>query len=253
MITILADIITIARRDVIRSFRQKSQLYGSLVRPLIWLFLLGSGLRGSFSHLPGNVNYIQYIFPGMLAMNVLFASIMSGTSIIWDREFGFLKEIMVAPVSRVSIAIGKTLGGSIFALAEGIIVFIFFPFVGLPLTVFQVVFTVLALFLMALAISSLGVLIASRMTSFEGFGTINNFLVMPLFFLSGAMYPMTRIPEWLKILVMVNPVSYCVNLLRGILLKLPVNYVLSIGVILVFTAIILSLSVYLFSIEGKTK
>jgi ABC-2 type transport system permease protein len=253
MMTMLSDILTIARRDVIRSFRQKSQLYGSIVRPLIWLFLLGNGLRGSFANLPGKFNYIQYIFPGMLAMNVLFASIMTGTSIIWDREFGFLKEIMVAPVSRISIALGKTLGGSVFAVIQGLIVLVLFPLLKLRLSPHQIILTVLVMFLMALAICSLGVLIASRMTSFEGFGTINNFLVMPLFFLSGAMYPITRIPAWLKVLVSVNPVTYSVNLLRGVILKLPANYFLCVGVIVLFMIVILSLAVYMFSIEGRTK
>jgi ABC-2 type transport system permease protein len=248
----LLDSLVIARRDITRSFRQKSQLYGSVVRPLIWLFLLGNGLRGSFTSLPGNYNYVQYIFPGMLAMNVLFASIMSGTSIIWDREFGFLKEIMVAPVSRFSIVIGKSISGSVVAVLQGLIVLALFPLLGLSLSVVQIVLTIFGMFLMALAICSVGVLIASRMTSFEGFGTINNFLVMPLFFLSGSLYPVTNIPEWLKYLVVVNPVTYSVNILRGIVLGIPADYLLSVGVLLVFTGIILSLAAYLFSLEGKT-
>ncbi len=251
MMTGILDALTIARRDIIRSFRQKSQLYGSLVRPLIWLFLLGNGLRASFTSLPGGFNYTQYIFPGMLAMNVLFASIMAGTSIIWDREFGFLKEIMAAPVSRLSIVFGKTLSGSVVAVIQGIIVLVFYPLLGLRLSVLQIILTILGMFVMALAICSIGVLIATRMRSFEGFGTINNFLVMPLFFLSGAMYPITSVPAWLKALTVINPVTYSVNLLRGIVLKLPVNYGLSIAMLFIITAVILSMSLYLFSQEGK--
>jgi len=248
--TLFSDIMTIVRRDVIRSFRQKSQLYGSIARPLIWLFLLGNGLRNSFAVLPGNVNYVQFIFPGMLVMNVLFASIMAGTSVIWDREFGFLKEIMVAPVTRVAIVVGKTVSGSVTALLQGTIVLALFPLLGLRLSPLQIALAILGMWLTSLAICSLGVLIASRMTSFEGFGTVNNFLVMPLFFLSGAMYPIHNLPGWLKALVHANPVTYSVNLLRGVILRLPGDHLLGISVILVFTLLVSAVSVFLFTLEG---
>lgn len=250
MITAVLDSITIAKRDIIRSFRQKSQLYGSIVRPVIWLFLLGTGLRGSFNA-PEGFTYTQYIFPGMIVMNILFASIMSGTTIIWDREFGFLKEIMVAPMSRTSIVFGKTLSGSIIATIQGIIVLAFFPLVGLHLSFVQIILTILGMFIVALSITSLGIMIASKMTSFEGFGTINNFLVMPLFFLSGAMYPIDRVPAWLKPLIYINPVTYSVNLLRGIVLKTKTNYLTDIGVIIIFALIILSITTYIFVKDRK--
>ena len=233
--------------------RQSSQLYGSIVRPFIWLFLLGNGLRGSFAALPGGFNYTQYIFPGMIAMNVLFASIMAGTSIIWDREFGFLKEIMVAPVSRVSIALGKTLSGSITSMIQGLIVLAFFPFLHLHLSFIQILFTILAMFIMAFAICGVGVAIATRMTSFEGFGTINNFLVMPLFFLSGAMYPLTNAPQWLRYVAAIDPVTYGVNLLRGTLLGIHENYPLDIGVLVLFGSAVCALSVYLFISDKGNK
>lgn len=245
MITLLLDSITIAKRDIIRSFRQRSQLYGSIMRPIIWLFLLGTGLRGSFNS-PSGFTYTQYIFPGMIVMNILFASIMSGTTIIWDREFGFLKEIMVAPLSRTSIVFGKTLSGSIIATIQGIIVLAFFPLVGLHLSFSQIILTILGMFIIALSITSLGIMIASRMTSFEGFGTINNFLVMPLFFLSGAMYPTDNVPSWLKPLIYVNPVTYSVNLIRGIVLKIKTSYLIDIGVIIIFAFTILSITTYIF-------
>ncbi|MCX6384295.1 MAG: ABC transporter permease [Actinobacteria bacterium] len=250
MITGILDSITIAKRDIIRSFRQKSQLYGSIVRPVIWLFLLGTGLRGSFNA-PEGFTYTQYIFPGMIVMNILFASIMSGTSIIWDREFGFLKEIMVAPMSRASIVFGKTLSGSIIATIQGIIVLAFFPLVGLHLSFIQIILTMLGMFIVALSITSLGIMIASKMTSFEGFGTINNFLVMPLFFLSGALYPIDRVPAWLKPLIYINPVTYSVNLLRGIVLKTETNYLTDTGVIIIFALIILSITTYIFVKDRK--
>ena len=250
MITVVLDSITIAKRDIIRSFRQKSQLYSSIVRPVIWLFLLGTGLRGSFNA-PEGFTYTQYIFPGMIVMNILFASIMSGTTIIWDREFGFLKEIMVAPMSRTSIVFGKTLSGSIIATIQGIIVLAFFPLVGLHLSFIQIILAILGMFIVAISITSLGIMIASKMTSFEGFGTINNFLVMPLFFLSGAMYPTDKVPTWLKPLIYINPVTYSVNLLRGIVLKTKTNYLADIGVIIIFALIVLSITVYIFVKDRK--
>lgn len=246
----ISDSITIAARDIIRSFRQKSHLLTSVVRPVIWLFLLGNGLRGSFQA-PEGFNYIQYIFPGMLAMNILFASIMSGTSIIWDREFGFLKEVMVAPVSRLSIVFGKTLSGSITAAIEGTIVLILFPLVGLKLSVGQILLTLAAMFLVALAMTSIGILIAAKMTSIEGFGTINNFIIMPMFFLSGAMYPIERVPEWLRPVIMVNPMTYSVDLLRGIVLNIRANILLDIAVISAFGAVILAMATLIFIHERK--
>ena len=184
-------------------------------------------------------------------MNILFASIMSGTTIIWDREFGFLKEIMVAPMSRTSIVFGKTLSGSIIATIQGIIVLAFFPLVGLHLSFIQIILAILGMFIVAISITSLGIMIASKMTSFEGFGTINNFLVMPLFFLSGAMYPTDKVPAWLKPLIYINPVTYSVNLLRGIVLKTETNYLADIGVIIIFALIVLSITVYIFVKDRK--
>lgn len=246
----ISDSITIAARDIIRSFRQKSHLLTSVVRPVIWLFLLGNGLRGSFQG-PEGFNYMQYIFPGMLAMNILFASIMSGTSIIWDREFGFLKEVMVAPVSRLSIVFGKTLSGSVIAAIEGTIVLILFPLVGLKLSALQILLTLAAMFLVAMAMTSIGILIAAKMTSIEGFGTINNFIIMPMFFLSGAMYPIERVPEWLKPVIMVNPMTYSVDLLRGIVLNIRANILLDIAVISAFGAVILAMATLIFIHERK--
>ncbi|MBN1524304.1 MAG: ABC transporter permease [Spirochaetales bacterium] len=253
MMRIISEIITIARREVIRGVREKSRLLGSLGRPFVWLFLLGTGLRQvAVSTLPAGVtDYQHFIFPGMIVMNILFASIMAGTSLIWDREFGFLKEILVAPVSRTSIALGKMFGGAALAVIQGALVFLFIPVLGIPVDVIRLLLVVPCLFLVASAITSLGMLIAVRMRSFEGFGIMNNFVVMPMFFLSGAMYSVTKVPDWLKIIIQVNPVNYAVDLIRSIFLGIPsnYNYLLDIVVLAGMAIVLQSIVVYLFHHE----
>jgi len=248
----LMDILVIARRDLIRAVREKSRFYASVVRPVIWLFLLGTGLRGGFaSQLPPGLDMRQFIFPGMIAMNILFAGVQSGVSIIWDREFGFLKEIMVAPVSRLSIAWGKTLSGSLTALLQGGIVLALFPFLSLRLAADRILIALPAMFVVALTVTSLGILLAARMRSFEGFGTVNNFIVMPMFFLSGAMYPTSGIPGWLKAITALNPLTYGVDLLRGVVLGLQARYALDLAVLLACAALVLGAAAVLFQREGR--
>lgn len=247
----LTDSLIIAERDIIRTLRQKNQLYGAIARPVIWLFLLGTGLRNGFTGLPLGINLQQYAFPGIIAMNILFSGVMSGASIIWDREFGFLKEIKVAPVSRTAIICGKVLSGSIVATFQGLIVLILFPFLNLDLSAGQIILTVIAAVVLAIAATSLGVMLAARISSIEGFGTINNFLVMPLFFLSGALYPTTNIPEWLKYLTYFNPFTYGVDLLRGIVLNLNSYYLFDLAELILFIAVILIIAVHFFYQEEK--
>lgn len=217
----LACIRMVWQRDIIRYFRERSQFYGSLVRPVLWLFILGMGLRGSFAGRgePGqNINYTQFIFPGILAMTAIFTSIQSAISIIWDREFGFLKEILVAPVPRTSITIGKGLAGTTLSLIQGCIIMLLAPLVRVRLPLVNVVPLILVLALLSFALTGIGIVIAARMTSFQGFGTIMNFVIMPLWFLSGALFPMQGLPWWLNILVRINPLSYGVDLIRRLVL-----------------------------------
>jgi ABC-2 type transport system permease protein len=237
----------ICLRDLIRYFRQRSQLYGSLFRPVLWLLILGMGLRPSFKAVEG-FNYTQFIFPGIIAMSLLFTSIQSAISIIWDREFGFLKEILVAPVPRTAIAFGKAFAGSTLAVIQGTIILIFAPLVKVPLAWHSVFILIPAMFLISFALVGIGIIIASRMTSFEGFGTFMNFLVMPMFFLSGAMFPVSGIPVWLKAIVMINPLSYGVDLLRKIVLGISTfSPVFDIGFLLLFGLAAVFLAVLLFS------
>jgi ABC-2 type transport system permease protein len=205
-------------RDIIRYFREKSQLYGSIARPLLWLFILGMGLRGSFQP-SGGLSYTQFIFPGIVAMTVIFTSIQSAISIIWDREFGFLKEILVAPVPRTSITIGKCLSGTTLSLIQAGIILLLSPLVHVKISLINILPLVLVVAITAFTLTGVGVLIAARMTSFQGFGTIMNFIIMPMWFLSGAMFPPKNLPSWLNVLVRVNPLTYGVDLMRRLILN----------------------------------
>ncbi len=234
-------------RDLIRYVRQRSRLYSSIARPILWLFILGSGLRPSFGAIQG-FNYTQYIFPGIIAMALIFTSIQSAISVIWDREFGFLKEILVAPVPRTAVALGKAFAGSTLSVIQGTLILIFAPLVKIPIAWHTILLLIPAMFLISFALVGIGIIIASRMTSFEGFGTIMNFLVMPMFFLSGAMFPVSGLPAWLKIVVYINPLTYGVDLLRNIVLRISTfPLFLNCGVLVVFGITVIFFAVLFFN------
>jgi ABC-2 type transport system permease protein len=205
------------QRDMKRMLRDKHQFYGSFARPVLWLVVLGMGLRPVFKG-NGGVDYIQFIFPGIVAMSLIFSAMWSGISIIWDREFGFLKEILVAPIPRTAIVSGKIMGGATQAMVQGSITLVFAPLIGVKISLVGFVSLIGIMMIISLALSSMGIALASRIYSYEGFGTISNFVIMPLFFLSGAVYPVQTLPSWLKVIVSLNPVTYGVDLMRGAVL-----------------------------------
>jgi ABC-2 type transport system permease protein len=220
--------------------REKSRIVSSIVSPLVWLFIFGSGV-GAGMDLKG-LSYREYIYPGILAMSVLFGSVFFGLYIVWDRRLDVLKAILVAPVSRVSIFFGKVLGGCTDVIIQVVLLFLFsflFPAVnpwGIPTALF-------ILFVTSLAMVSMGLAIGSLFESMEGFQVISTFLVFPLFFLSGALFPVTdRLPAWLQGVVRLNPLTYTVDGVRGALLGLNVfPFYVDIGVVAVFaTAMILT-------------
>lgn len=219
----LNGIYSIWRRDVIRFLRDRSRLVGSLGQPLLFLVVFGSGLSSAMGRFApgtglGSVNYVEFMFPGIIVMAVLFTAIMSAISVVWDREFGFLKEVLVAPVPRWAVAVGKALGGSTTALFQGIVILVFAPFVGASLTPLAVLELIPTMFLTAFAMSSVGLVIAARLKTMEGFQVIMNFLLMPMFFLSGALFPLGNLPGWLLVLTRIDPVSYGVDAIRRIIL-----------------------------------
>lgn len=227
-------------------WREKSRIISSIVQPLMWLFLFGSGVGASLS--VGEVNYRDYIYPGVLTMSVIFGSVFFGLYIIWDRKLDVLKAVLVAPVSRLSIFFGKVLGGCTDVLLQVAILFVFsflFPSInpwGIPLAL-------LFLMVTSIALVSLGLALGSLMESLEGFQVISAFLVFPLFFLSGALFPVDdRLPVWLQKLVVINPLSYTVDGVRGALLGLHTHPLyLDFGLILVFAAAMIVVGSILFS------
>lgn len=234
-------------RDLIRFFRERTQLLGSLSRPVLWLLIFGTGLQPAFRSV-GGLSYTQFVFPGIIAMTLLFTSIQSAISIIWDREFGFLKEVLVAPVSRTSVAAGKALSGATLAVIQGAITLVFAPLVGVKLTLVGALALLPVMFLISLALTGIGILIAARMTSFEGFGTISNFLIMPMYFMSGGIFPPTGLPAWLGALIRINPLTYGVDALRSVLLHqhyFPLE--LDLALLVGFTALMTAIGVVSFS------
>lgn len=221
MQTALRAIYIIWYREVLRLVRERSRIIGMIGQPLLYLLIVGQGIssamgfRGAPPGLP--LNYVQFMYPGILAMSVLFTSVFSGISIIWDREFGFLKEVLVAPVPRWATAVGKALGGSTAAMVQASILLTLAPLAQVSLNLVMVVKLLATLFLISLALTSFGIAIASRMETMEGFQMIMNFLIMPLYFLSGAMFPMQSVPQWMAFLMRLNPLTYGVDALRSIL------------------------------------
>jgi ABC-2 type transport system permease protein len=206
------------RRDMIKFFRDRQTLVASLARPFLWLFALGFGLRGSVQFATGGHDFISFLVPGVAAMTVLFASMFAAISIVWDREFGFLKELLVAPVPRGAIVAAKMLAGATMGVLEAAFMLALAPIVGAEISVSGALLSLLVLALFGMAVNSLGIAIAAGMKTFEGFGGVVNFLIQPIFFLSGALYPLDGLPRVLRYLVLANPMSYAVDAVRGLMI-----------------------------------
>ena len=203
----------ICLREFIKFFREKSRLLGTLARPVLWLFVVGNGM-GSLIKPRAGFSYLQFIFPGMIGMTILFSSIFSSISIVWDREFGFLREMLVAPVRRSSIIVGKSLGGATVATLQGSIMLLLMGLVHIPYSPQLIVILLAEMILLAFTLTALGLMLASRMEQVESFQVVIQFFVMPMFFLSGAVFPLSRLPRWLAVLTKLDPLTYGVDPLR---------------------------------------
>jgi ABC-2 type transport system permease protein len=213
----LSGIYTLWHREVLRYSRERARIVSSFIQPLLWLVIFGAGISLPI-HSAANITYQMFIFPGIITQALQFTSMFMGISVIWDRQFGFLKEILVAPISRVSIFLGKMFGVSTDAIVQGIIIFPFGLLIGVPLHVPAFFESIPVMMLITFGVVCIGLTIASFLTSLESFGLIQTFVNLPLFFLSGALFPVTNIPGWIQWVFYVNPLTYGVDSLRTIIL-----------------------------------
>jgi ABC-2 type transport system permease protein len=203
------------RRELIRFFRNRTRLVTSFAQPILFLFVLGTGLSRIFpSSTAAHVDFRTFIFPGVLAMTVLFTAIFSAVSIVWDREFGFLREMLVAPVRRSALIIGKCLGGATVATIQGTIMLVLAGLVHVPYSPALMVTLILEMALAAFVITATGIMLASRIGQVETFQPVVQFFVMPMFFLSGALFPLIGLPSWLLVLTKIDPLTYAVDPMR---------------------------------------
>jgi ABC-2 type transport system permease protein len=209
-------IYVIVAREFKKFVRERSRLFSAIARPLLWLFIVGAGISRLVPRDMG-VPYTQFIFPGIIGMTILFSSIFSSISIISDKEFGFMKEILVAPVSRFSIVIGKALSGTIVSTLQAMIILALFPVVGFKLGVVQILSVIVVCISISFCISAFGIVLATFYESYESFSVIMNFIIMPMFFLSGAMYPVRLLPDILQIAAKVNPLTYGIDALKNVI------------------------------------
>lgn len=235
-------------RQIKRYVRSRARVAAALGQPLLFLLALGFGLGPIFEK-AGQGNYIQFLAPGVIAMTILFTAVFSGIELIWDRQFGFLKETLVAPVPRILIMIGRVLGGATTAMIQGLIVVVVCLIAGLHIAdPSGLPLAVLFMALIAILFTALGTAIASTMADFQGFQLVMNFLVMPIFFLSGALFPLTNVPKVLAVLATIDPLSYGVDGLRSSLTGVAhFGAATDLVVLTIVTASLMALGSYLFS------
>ena len=218
MAEIFRGVWVVAYREILRFFQERSRMLSSLAFPLMFLVVFGAGFNRIVGPMEGDVDFIQFIYPGILAMTVLMSSMFSGMSIVWDREFGFLKEILVAPISRTGIVLGKAIGGATNAIIQGVILLVLAPFLGISVTPILVIKYLLLVIPLALALSGMGIFVATRMRSQQGFQMVMQLLMFPLIFLSGVFFPVDNVPPWLQVIAKLNPLTYGVDAIRQLFL-----------------------------------
>ncbi len=218
MTEVLVAIRVVAYRELLRFLQERSRLISSFAQPFLFLIIFGAGFTRTIGSMAPGIDYVQFIYPGIIAMTVLMSSVMSGLSVVWDREFGFLKEILVAPIARSGIVLGKATGAATVALLQAGVMLAFAPLVGASITLSQVLKLVPVLVLISLSLSGLGLLVASRMRSQQGFQLIVQLLIFPLIFLSGVFFPVNNVPGWLEAISKINPLTYGVDAIRQLFL-----------------------------------
>jgi len=235
-------------RQIKRYWRSKSRIIGSIGQPILYLVAMGFGLGGIYQKAEGG-NYIDFLAPGVISQSIMFMAVFNGVDLIWDKQFGFLKETLVAPVSRLEIVLGRVLGGATISVIKGILVFLLTLIVGFrPNNLLLIIPTIGLMFLIGLFYASLGTAIASLIKDFHGFQSIMNFLIMPSYFLSGALFPLDSAPPVLQTIASFNPLTYGVSGLRQLMTN-TISHTLSIDILilLILSSITLTITSYLFT------
>jgi ABC-2 type transport system permease protein len=242
-------------REVIRFVRQKSRLFGALGQPLIFWLLLGAGLGGMFQ-LPESyteLSYLEYLYPGIIGLIVLFTAIFSTISVIEDRNAGFLQGVLAAPVPRSGIVLGKIMGGVVMALLQASLMLLAIPFLDVSVSALRFIQLFLGIIVIAFALTSLGYIIAWPMESTQGFHSIMNVLLIPMWLLSGAFFPAEGLPFWLSWIMVINPLTYGMNLIHGLLYGAEHNLILSWLVTLIFAGFTFSIALLMTHSREKGK
>jgi len=236
-------------REMKRFLRAKSRIVGTVAMPLFFLLFLGMGFRRiAIPGMSEDMDYLRYLVPGILGMNLLFSSTFGGLSVLWDREFGFLKEIMVAPVSRVSIVLGRIAGGVTTALMQGLFILGVSSLMGFRMnSILSLGKTIVFMALISVAFLGFGLIFASKMKDMQGFPIVMNFVIFPLLFLSGAFYPLENFPFWLRCVSYLDPLTYGVDGLRGVLIGVSTYSILfNFAIMLGFAMVMIFLGAYFF-------
>jgi len=244
----MIGVYTVWLREFKRFYRDKARFASSIVRPLLWLFIIGLGIGGSMRFSGMDLDYLPFITPGIIGMSVLFTSLFSGVSVIWDREFGFLKEMLVAPISRVSIILGKALGGATASIIQSLIIIVIAIFIGVPITTSSFLMLLPTITIISVGFVALGITIASLMDTMEGFNVIMNFIVMPMFLLSGALFPINNLPSSINWIIYVNPMTYSVETMRYSMIGISsFNITISFIFVLTFSVLMSLIAAVVFS------
>lgn len=218
MAIVFRSIWVIAYRELVRFVQDRPRMFSSFSMPIIFLLIFGAGFGRLIGQMMPGVDYIQFMYPGILAMTVLMTSIMSGISIVWDREFGFLKEVLVSPLSRSGVLIGKAVGAATIAIIQGAIMLVLAPIVNVPINPGTVLALLPLLLILSLSLSGLGLLIGARMRSQQGFQIVMQLVIFPMMFLSGIFFPVSGVATWLAVLSKLNPVTYGIDAIRQVFL-----------------------------------
>jgi ABC-2 type transport system permease protein len=223
--------------------REKERLISSVVSPLLWIFGFGSGLGSTVESISG-YPYQLFIYPGIMVMTVLFTSLFYGVYIIWDRKLDFLKEVLVAPISRASVFAGKMLGGATDAMVQVLYLIIIGFFISIPFTPLMIIEAFLMLLLVSIAMVSIGLVIGSNLKSPEGFSLVINFVMWPMFFFSGALFPVSNLAPWLSAITFLNPLTYGVDAMRGIILGINhFSILVDAAVLMLFATIMIAIGI----------